>query len=91
MGNLLLIDLKAAERAKKEKELGKIMKTVMEDGRPDAAEKRRRIGRYEILDKKMMSAIAVPTYIFPNNIHIYIYVYRYICFLFEYKMFLVLW
>ena len=42
MGNLLLIDLKAAERAKKEKELGKIMKTVMEDGRPDAAEKRRR-------------------------------------------------
>jgi len=33
MGNLLLIDLKAAERAKKEKELGKIMKTVMEDGR----------------------------------------------------------
>lgn len=36
MGNLLLIDLKAAERAKKEKELGKIMKTVMEDGRPIA-------------------------------------------------------
>ncbi|CAE7329471.1 TMEM65 [Symbiodinium sp. CCMP2592] len=33
MGNLLLIDLKAAERAKKEKELAKIMKTVMEDGR----------------------------------------------------------
>ena len=33
MGNLLLIDLKAAERAKKEKELAKIMQTVMEDGR----------------------------------------------------------
>ena len=33
MGNLLLIDLKAAERAKKEKELAKIMKTVMEEGR----------------------------------------------------------
>jgi len=42
MGNLLLIDLKAAERAKKEKELGKIMKTVMEDGRPDSSEKRPR-------------------------------------------------
>ncbi|CAL1142604.1 unnamed protein product [Cladocopium goreaui] len=33
MSNLLIIDLKAAERAKKEKELAKIMKTVMEDGR----------------------------------------------------------
>ena len=29
MTNLLVIDLKAAERAKKEKELAKIMKTVM--------------------------------------------------------------
>ena len=33
MSNLLIIDLKAAERAKKEKELAKIMKTVMEEGR----------------------------------------------------------
>ena len=33
MTNLLIIDLKAAERAKKEKELAKIMKTVMEEGR----------------------------------------------------------
>eukprot|EP00438_Fugacium_kawagutii_P029973 Skav217700 [mRNA] locus=scaffold2294:39727:42490:- [translate_table: standard] len=37
MGNLLIIDLKAAEKAKKEKELAKIMKTVMEDGRPEMA------------------------------------------------------
>ena len=87
MGNLLLIDLKAAERAKKEKELGKIMKTVMEDGRPIAP--KREGGRKvpEILEKKMMSASAVPTYI----LIIYIYTYIYIFSVYEYKMRLVLW
>ena len=60
MGNLLLIDLKAAERAKKEKELGKIMKTVMEDGRPIAERlKRPKDKRRKEKDGKVMEGLVL--------------------------------
>eukprot|EP00933_Yihiella_yeosuensis_P047859 TRINITY_DN43823_c0_g1_i1.p1 TRINITY_DN43823_c0_g1~~TRINITY_DN43823_c0_g1_i1.p1 ORF type:complete len:351 (-),score=89.24 TRINITY_DN43823_c0_g1_i1:177-1229(-) len=58
MGNLLIIDLKAAERAKKEKELASIMQTVMADGRSVIHCERATLWAVEHEDKEMWSSIA---------------------------------